>query len=249
MLKLLLVDDEENAREAIKHMVKHFTQGFELVAACSNLPAAIKAITECNPDIVLLDIEIGENNAFTIFEHFPKPAFKIIFISAYQNYAIQAFRFSAVDYLLKPIDPTLLSEALNKSREIIDQEHLSYKIDSLLHNLSGTTKKSKKVVLKTANNIHVVELEDVMYCEAKRGYTTFHFADQTTIVVSNTLGEYEELFEEFDFIRIHQSYLLNINYIKRFEKNDGGAVVLKNNNSLPVATRKKDHLLSVLKKL
>ncbi len=249
MLKLLLVDDEENVRDALVHIVEHFTSGYEVVGTCGDLPGAVGAIVRYQPDVVLLDIEIGKDSAFDIFTHFPKPGFKVIFITAYQQYAIQAFRFSAIDYLLKPVDPDLLEEALNKAKEVIDHEHLSDKIDALLHNVSSTTKKSKKIVLKTTDKIYVVNLEEVMYCEANRSYTTFFLSDKSKIVVSNTLGEYEDLFSDFDFIRIHQSYLLNINYIKRYEKTDGGNVILKDNTSLPVATRKKDHLFSVLKKL
>jgi two-component system LytT family response regulator len=249
MLKLLIVDDEANVREALSHIILNFTHGYKLIGACADIAGAVKAINEGHPDIVLLDIEVGELNAFTIFNHFPKPAFKIIFITAYQDYAIQAFRFSAVDYLMKPVDPDLLIEALGRANEMIGQEQLSFKIDCLLYNVSSNSKKSKKVVLKTADKIHVVNLEEVMYCEAQRGYTTFFLSDKTHIVVSSTLGEYEELFYDFDFIRIHQSYLLNINYIKRYEKNDGGIVVLKDGFHLPVATRKKDHLLELLKKM
>ncbi len=249
MLKLLIVDDEANVREALTHIVEHFTYGYKLVGTCSNLESAVEAIHHHKPDVVLLDIEIGKDNAFTIFNHFPRPTFKVIFITAYQHYAIQAFRISAIDYLLKPVDPDLLSEALGRAKEMIDQEHLSFKIDCLLQNVSSTSKKTKKVVLKTADKIHVVNLEEIMYCEAHRGYTTFYLTDKTRIVVSSTLGEYEDMFNAFDFIRIHQSYLLNIGYIKRYEKIDGGAVILKDNTSLPVATRKKDHLLEMLKNL
>lgn len=248
-LKLLIVDDEKNVREAIAHMVCNFMTGYELVGACADTSSAVKLINNFHPDIVLLDIELGNDNAFSLFEYFPNPEFKVIFITGYQQYAVKAFRFSAVDYLLKPVDPDLLEIALNKAKDIIHNERLTFKIDVLLQNLSGSDKKSKRIVLKTADKIHIVNLEDVMYCEANRGYTTFNLADKSNIVVSNTLGEYEELFNEFGFIRIHQSYLLNLSYLKRYDKSDGGSVILKDNTRVPVATRKKELLFEAISKM
>ena len=249
MIKVLIVDDEENVREALSYIIRKFTTGYNLVDACGNIADCVKMINEVEPDIVLLDIEIGKENAFSLFNHFPKPKFKVIFITGHQQYAIKAFRFAAIDYLLKPIDPDLLENALNKARDLINNEGLSYKLDCLLQNLSTTNRKSKKVVLKTSDKIHVVNLEDVMYCEASRSYTTFYLADKTHILVSNTLGEYEDLFADFDFIRIHQSYLLNINYIKRYDKVEGGKVILKDNTPLPISARKKESFLDALKNI
>jgi two-component system LytT family response regulator len=158
-------------------------------------------------------------------KNFPSPAFKVIFITAYQEYAIQAFRFSALDYLLKPVDPDLLSQALKKAHDAIDREKVSLKIESFLYNMDDLSKGKKKVILKTADNIHVVSMQDIMYCEADRSYTHFYLADKTRIMVSTTLGDYEEMFTEHGFLRIHQSYLLNVSYIKRYEKGEGGKAV------------------------
>ncbi|MGZ3885041.1 MAG: LytR/AlgR family response regulator transcription factor, partial [Bacteroidia bacterium] len=179
--------------------------------------------------------------------HFPSPRFKVIFITAYQHYAVQAFRFAALDYILKPADPEVLSQALKKAVDNIDRERLSVKIDSFLNNMDS--KQSKKVVLKTADNIHVISLQEILYCEADRSYTIFYLADKSRIMVSNTLGQYEELFGDYGFLRIHQSYLLNVSYIRRYEKGDGGKIILSDNISLPVATRKKDQLLQLLSRL
>ena len=248
VLKLIIVDDEENVREALTQMLNKFTTGFEIVGVYDNLGTAVEAIAVHKPDIVLLDIELGKDNAFNIYNHYPRPAFKVIFITSYQQYAVQAFRFSAMDYLLKPVDPDLLITSLARAREDIDKDAISDKIDCLLANLS-TTKSLKKIVLKTEDNIHIVNLEDIMYCEAINSYTAFYCADKTKITVSNTLGEYEDMFNEFGFIRIHRSYLLNINYIKRYEKTDGGLVILKDNTNLPLSTRKKERFLEILKRL
>jgi len=249
MTTILILDDELHAREALTSIIKNYATGFEVVATCSDLKSAKDAITQCRPDIVLLDIEMGDEIGLDILSYFPHHTFKLIFITAHQNYAVNAFRLSAVDYLLKPVDPDLLAEALNKAKAANDVEQLSSKLDHLLHNVALNGKKNKKVVLKTSDNIHVLNIEDIMYCKAERSYTKFYLADKNSILVSVALGEYESIFNDFNFIRIHQSYLLNIDYIKRYEKSDGGTVILKDGTSLPVAVRKKDYLISKLRTL
>ncbi len=246
MLKLIIVDDEEDLREALNRLLDLYHPGIQLCASCDSLPAAILAIREHQPDIVLLDIEVGNKNGFDIFQHFPQPNFRVIFITAHQQYALQAFRFSALDYLLKPVDPDLLAEALIKAADAIDQERMSVKLSAFMENMSGASKDSKKIVLKTADTIHLVNLSDIMYCEADQSYTHFYLADKSRIVVSTALGNYEELFCEYGFFRIHQSFLLNLHYFKRYEKSDGGKAILSDNRALPVATRKKDQFLQRL---
>jgi two-component system LytT family response regulator len=249
MLKVLIADDEENVREALAQIITSYGSAIEIVAASDGVESTVKAIHQHKPDVILLDIQMKDGTGFDVLKHFPFPQFKIIFITAYQEYAVQAFRFSALDYLLKPVDPDLLIETLKKTADIIDREKISLKIDSFLYNMNSLSKGAKKVILKTSENIHVVNMQDIMYCEAERSYTNFYMNDATRILVSSTLGHYEEIFEGYGFLRIHQSYLLNINYIKRYRKGDGGNVILTNSTSLPVATRKKDQLLQLLAKL
>ncbi|MES2680150.1 MAG: LytTR family DNA-binding domain-containing protein [Bacteroidota bacterium] len=248
MLKVIVVDDEENVREALGQLLESHPE-VTVCASCASLSSAVTAIKQYHPDILLLDIEIGKENGFDIFKHFPQPDFRVIFITAYQQYALQAFRFSALDYLLKPVDPDLLADALKKATDVIDKEKITTKIDSFLHNINDLSKDTKKIVLKTAETIHLVHLRDIMYCEADRSYTNFYLADKSRIMVSTTLGDYEELFNDYGFFRIHQSFLLNLSYFKRFEKGDGGKVILTNNSALPVATRKKDQFLQRLASL
>jgi two-component system LytT family response regulator len=249
MAKVLIVDDEQHVIEALTNIIKTYTSDFEIAATCYSLQSAKENILKHQPDIVLLDVEIGNETGMDIAKYFPHPPFKLIFITAHQNYAVSAFRLSAVDYLLKPVDPDLLIEALEKAKNSIAAELISSKLDHLLHNTSLNNKKDKKVVLKTSDNMHVLSLADIVYCKAERNYTKFYLSDKNNILVSVALGEYEDIFNAFGFIRIHQSYLLNIDYIKRYEKTDGGSVILKDGSSLPVATRKKDSLITMLRGL
>lgn len=246
MLRIIIVDDEENVREALEQLIRLYHSNITICASCDSLSSAVLAIKQHQPDILLLDIEIGTERGFDIFKQFPQPEFKVIFITAYQQYAVQAFRFAALDYLLKPVDPDLLSEALKKTSDVIDRKKIAVKINSFLHNMDDISKDFKKIVLKTADTIHLVNLRDIMYCEADKSYTNFYLEDKSRIMVSHTMGEYEELFNDYGFFRIHQSFLLNLNYFKRYEKGDGGKAILKDNTSLPVATRKKDQLLQLL---
>jgi len=249
MLKVILVDDEENVREALQQLLRLYHANVTLCASCSSVLSAAAAIKKHQPDIVLLDIEIGTENGFDIFKQFPQPDFHVIFITGFEHYAVQAFRFSALDYLLKPIDPDLLSEALKKAEDVIDKGKMSLKIGSFLHNMSDPSKGGKKIVLKTADTVHLVNLGDIIYCEADRNYTTFYLCDKSRILVSTTMGDYDELFNGYGFFRIHQSFLLNLDYFNRYEKAEGGKAVLKDGTCLPVATRKKDRLLQILSNL
>lgn len=248
MTTVLIADDELHVAEAFTSIIKNYSTEFEVVATCNNLQSSKEAISKWHPDIVLMDIEIGDEMGLDIARHFPHQPFKLIFITAHQNYAVSAFRLNAVDYLLKPVDPDLLIEALNKAKAVTDVQQLSSKLDDLLR-ATASSKSNKKIILKTSENIHVLSLADVMYCKAERSYTKFYLSDKNSILVSTPVGAYEEIFRDFGFLRIHQSYLLNIDYIKRYEKSDGGAVILKDDTSLPVATRKKDILISMLRQL
>lgn len=248
MLKLVIADDVENIRESLSEMINLYCPGVKVAAMTSNVADTVKTLLTEQPDVLLLDVEMTDGTGFDVLKQFPDPKFKTIFITAYQHYSLEAFRFSALDYLLKPVDPVELQKAISKASDRIDIEKLSIKIESFLHNIQAATS-SKKIVLKTADNIHVVAISEILYCEADEGYTNFHLTDGSKILVSRTLAEYDEMLSSCGFVRIHQSYLININYIKRYEKGDGGKVIMNNNVSLPVATRKKDNLLQILNKL
>jgi two-component system LytT family response regulator len=249
MLKLLIADDEENVQETISAIVEKYCRGVSIVACTASVSATVKAIQQYEPEIVLLDIEMKEGTGFDVLKKITDPKFRIIFVTAYQEYAVEAFRFSALDYILKPIDQELLVQAIKKASESIDREKLSLKIDSFMFNMDHISKEMKKIALKTADNIHLVNLRDIVYCEADRSYTYFYLNDKSRVTVSSPLGQYEDLFNGYGFLRIHSSFLVNINYIKRYEKGDGGKVIIDDKTSLPVSTRKKEQLMQLLSKL
>ena len=249
MLKVPIADDEENGRDATAEIIKLSKLDLEIVGLTNGVQSTIAAIKSQNPDLVLLDIEMGDGTAFDVLKQFPVPSFKVIFITAYKQYAIEAFRFSALDYLLKPIDPFLLIQAINKVTDNIEREKMSLKLDSFFHNMNPATKEKKKISLRTANTIHVVNIQDIMHCEAERSYTNFHLVDKTKLLVSRPLDEFDSLLTDFQFVRIHRSHIVNINYIKRYEKGDGGSIILSNGANLPVSARKKDQIVKLLANL
>ncbi len=171
--------------------------------------------------------------------------FKVIFVTAYDQFAIKAIKFSALDYLLKPVDPEDLIEAVKKAEKLVMHE-LNQQLNTLEDNMQTQDKFKKKIILKTFDNIHLVKLLDLVYCESRDNYTDFHLLNGKKILVSNTLKEYDEMLSEYGFFRAHKSYLINLIHIDRFEKAEGGSIVLVNEIKLPVASRKKEQLLEML---
>ncbi len=250
MLRTVVVDDEVMARETIIDMLNLFCGDVEVIGEASGVNTGYEIINHHKPDLVLLDIKMGDGTGFDLLNKFETINFHVIFITAFEEYAIQAFKFSALDYLLKPIDPEELTAAIQKAKTLIGQNNLELRINTLFDNLRNINQdKRKKLVLKTTGNVHVVDLANVIRCQSDKNYTHFFTSDGEHIVVSKTLKEFDELLSEFDFFRVHQSHLINLDYIKRYDKSDGGFLVMKDDTRVPVSFRKKDELMKVFKKL
>lgn len=249
MVKTIIVDDEKKSREAIAGILRLYCENVELIAEADNIITAAEVIHKNAPHLVLLDVDMPGGNGFELLKQFPNPPFKVVFITAFQEYAVKAFKFSALDYLLKPINPDELVEAVNKTENILEKEHLQLKLETFLSNMENITKEIKKIVLKTSENIYVINVQDIVRCEADRNYTVFFISDGKKILVSNTLKEYEEMLGSYKFFRAHQSHLVNVNYIERFEKKEGGSLLMKDGSVVPVSVRKKETLLSMLDRI
>ena len=246
MIRTIVVDDEKYALSAIVGLIELQFPDISIVATAESVDEAFQLINKHQPELILLDVQIHDKTGFDLLKQFSSINFKVIFITAHNDYAIKAFKFSAVDYILKPIDVDELALAIQKAKNIIEQESFTKKIASLLHNHSDTNKNNQKIVLKTQDRVDVVNINDIIRCEADLSYTTFHFLNRGKIMVSKTLKEYDELLSHHNFFRIHQSHLINMNYLQSFKKNDGGFVVMKDNSEIPVASRKKDQLLKLI---
>jgi two-component system LytT family response regulator len=249
MTKILIIEDENKARKAIVNIIKSNIKDVEILDKAEDVQSGLSAIILEKPDIVLLDINLGNGSGFDILKQLPKINFKLIFLTAYQEYAIKAIKFSALDYILKPFDPYELISAIERAKtEIVDQNN-SLKIETFLANFENIKKEIKKIVLKTSDSIHIVNVQNIIRCEADNNYTNFHLNDNKKILVTNTLKEYEEMLSPYNFMRVHQSHLINVNYISRFDKKDGGYVVMSDKSNIPVSSRKRQILLDMFDKM
>ena len=249
MIKALLIDDEAGARNTLKKMLADVAPEITIAAEANTVDTAYAACLDIKPDIVFLDVEMGTEKSFLLLEKPDLPPFKVIFVTAHEKYSLQAIRFSALDYLLKPIDPDELKIAINKAVLAIDKDDVSKRLNTLIHNLYHIEKAQKKLVLKTFDQIHIIDVKDIVQCISDKNYTVFVMADGTRLMVSKNLGEYEDMLSDYGFFRIHHSHLVNIDFIGRYDKKNGGVLMLKDNSQVPVSLRKKNILLKIFESL
>ncbi|TLX74726.1 response regulator transcription factor [Labilibacter sediminis] len=242
-MKTLIIDDEKNAREAIKSILKYEYNDIQIVGEANGVYSGLEAIKRHKPDLVFLDINMEDGNGFDLLNRLEHIDFSIIFLTAYDEYAVKAFRYSAVDYLLKPIDTDDLDDAIDKVKQQLG--HATTNLSKLLENLIPPNEKEKKLVLKTSDSIYLVDKNDVIRCEASSNYTQFYFSNRQPILVSKPLKEYDSQLCELGFFRSHQSHLINIKHISHIEKRDGCSIILSDNSQVPVSTRKKNALMNL----
>ena len=243
MITAILVADGPRIPETVAGMVETCCPNVSLVARAKGVRAGVGAINEHAPDLVIVDTKLSDGSGFDLVRHFDKPDFKIIFLSSSIDYAVKAIKFNAVDYILKPLDEEELTLAINKAVDIIRfEENLQQK--ALGESIRDLTK-SQRLVLKTSDQVHVINIGDIIRIEADSNYSTFHMQDGKKILVSKALKEYEESLLEHGFHRIHKSHIFNINKISHLDKSDGGFVVMIDGSHVPVASRKRDMLLEL----
>lgn len=248
MLRTVIIDDEPHMRQSLERIVKDHCPNARLVGSAGSVGEGVKTIRKYHPDLVLLDIKLDDGTGFDILSQLEPVDFKVIFITAFDQFAIKAFKFSALDYLLKPFDPADLTEAVNRAEKLVIQE-MNMQLKSLQDNLQNGGNSVKKIVLKTIDKIYLIKVSDIVYCQSDGNYTRFNLVDNQSILVSNTLKDYDEMLREFGFFRVHQSYLINLSFINRFEKTEGGSVILNNDHRVPVASRKREQLMDLFERI
>jgi len=247
MKKILIIDDENRTRELIAKMIDSFDFDVITIPEGENVKSGIAAIEKHHPDIVFLDIQMPDGTGFDVLGSIPNKNFVVIFITAHEEFAIKAIKFSALDYLLKPVDLSELKSALEKAIDASSDSTNSQQYDALTSNIQPNEK--RRLVLKTQESVHVVELDQIIRCEADRNYTSFFLLDNKKILVSKTLKEYETLLSGHNFLRIQQSHLVNLNFIDRYDKKNGGAVVMKDGTEVPLSPAKRDVFFKRLENL
>ena len=248
MLRTLIIDDESHIRVTLsRFLAKHCPQA-KLVGEAGSVEEGLAAIQRYHPDLVLLDIRMDDGTGFDLLRQLDQVDFKVIFVTAFEEYAVKAFKYSAVDFLLKPVNPQELAEAVNRAREMTLSEY-NTRLQALEDNFKAREAHKRKIILKTLENIYLMDVQDILFCESDGCYTSIQTDNGDRILTSRPLREYNELLEDAGFFRVHKSYLINLRHIKRFEKLDGGFIVLKDDYKIPVASRKKDELLEMLDSL
>lgn len=247
-MKLLIIDNEEAVRRTIKEIVELFCKEIHSIAEAEGVNSGLEKIKTYQPDVVLLDVEMNDGNGFDLMKQTEHPNFQLIFITAHNQYAIDAFKFSAIDYLLKPVNAGELQAAVTRAEETIRNKNLSRQVEVLLQQMNGKKEKDKKIVLRDSENIYFIRVSDILYCMADSVYTNFYLQDGKKIIISKPLKEYEALLEPIGFIRTHHSYLVNSEKITRFDKTDGGMLILEGELNVPLSQRKKETVLTILEK-
>lgn len=234
-MRAIVVDDETHNRENIRELLRNYAPEVIVVAEAENAEEGIRQIKKHQPDLVFLDIQLGNQSAFELLKQLEEITFEIIFITAYDKYGIQAIKFAALDYLLKPIDVEELQTAVKKAHDKIFKKNKDERLEHLLEYLKSHSNIHSKIALPLLNEIRYVAIDEIIRCEANNTYTFFFFTNGERIIVSKTLKEYAEILKDYGFIRTHQSHLVNVKYIKSWLKEDGGVLLLKNLTKIPVS--------------
>ncbi|WP_178983284.1 LytR/AlgR family response regulator transcription factor [Winogradskyella helgolandensis] len=246
MIKAIIIDDETAMRAVNSQLLSEYFPEIKQVGTASCIKSGIDLIHKENPDLVLLDIQLSDGSGFQLLQKLPSYDFKVVFITAFDSFAIKAIKFSAIDYILKPINEIEFQQAIQRAIELIEKkEHTESQFNVLMESFKKELQ-NKKLVLRTQNSIHVVDISDIHYCKSDNSYTTFYFDDSEKILVSKSLKEYESLLKEYGFFRPHQSYLVNLNHIKKVDKTDHGFIIMKNKKEIPISTRQKKNLIDLL---
>jgi len=247
MINAIIIDDIEQARITLKKDLQVYTPDVHIVGEASGVVEGAKLLKTTCPDILFLDIQMQDGSGFDLLDILNDIPFKIIFITASDAHAIKAFRYAAIDYLLKPVDPDELISAVDKFRNQKLNENEKYKL--LNESLKNTRKAHERLALHTQDKIHIVNIREIIRCESNINYTEFFFQNGKKLLVTKTLKEFDDLLKDQGFYRVHQSHLINTTYIKEFIKTEGGYLLMKDDSQVPVSTRKRAEVVKMLEEL
>lgn len=250
LIKTILVDDERRLLDSLKMMLEKHCPELDIIACCQHSEEAIIQIKKMKPQLVFMDISMPGKNGFEVLNELKGLDFKIIFVTAHNEFSIRAFKYSAVDYLLKPVDEEELILAVNKVEKSIGEEPKHMDLSALLHNITpGISNQNNKICLGTLTGFQVVLVSDIVYCKAEGNYTNFYLTDKKNILVSRPIIDFDNMLSENDFLRIHKSYMVNLHHIKEYRRGDGGTVIMYSGEEIDVSRRKKDLFLEKAKSI
>lgn len=248
MFKAIIIDDEPRARKVLSTLLAENCPEVEILGTAGDVPEGVKSINKLQPDVVFLDIEMPGYSGFELLDFFQEVTFQIIFTTAYSEYALQAFEVSAIDYLLKPIQIDKLISAVEKAKQQISYSQTAEKLEALKSNLSAEGQ-IKKIALPVANGLLFVETLDIIYLKAEGSYTQIHLVNGPKLLVSKKLKEFEQLLQNPSFFKSHRSFLINLDHVQQYVRQDGGYIVMKNQDVVSIAKDRRDSLLKAISRI
>ncbi len=247
-MRVVIIEDEINVRKGFIKLLNTFCPEIQIVGVADSVESGLKVINTTDFDLLFLDINLPDGSGFDLMYRLSSIDFKLIFVTAYGKYAVDAFKLSAVDYLLKPVAPDLLKKAIEKVKFSIQQTLSINRVEVLESNLNKPNDQENKIILKDQDSLHLVQIKEIIFCKAEGSYTKFMISNESKIYTSTNLKEYEQLLLPYNFMRCHHSYLVNLNHVVALKKQDGGYLETTNKEQIPISTRKKASLIEKLKK-
>lgn len=247
-MRAILVDDEPDGIRILKKLLEVHCPEVEIAATCNDAVTAKQKLEELGPDVLFLDIQMPGKSGLELLTELSFRNFEVIFVTAHNEYMLQAFQFSAADYLMKPVDEDRLVEAVQRVEKKLEMEKNAGQSEALIHNINKAgSPLEMRLCLPTMKGFTIVKLEEIIYCEAERSYTLFQLINQRSILVSKPLMDYEKLLTETTFFRVHKSFLINLLHIKEYLRGEGGSVIMSNSTAIEVSRRKKEQFLQKVK--
>ncbi len=249
MIKTIIIDDEHYGRQSLQQALEKYCPEVEILQICESPEVGITAIKKLKPDLVFLDVQMPNMSGFDVLQKLSPIDFEVIFVTSYDQYAIKAIKFSAIDYLLKPLDVDDLIHAVQRTKENLQKNGKAQRYQSVLHNINHASGKIEKLAVPTLDGIDFFETDDIIYCEADGSYTTLYFSGHQKQVISKNLKDFENLLTGSGFCRVHNSHLINMGHVQKYIKGDGGYVILTDDHHVDISRRKKDVFLGMLDKI
>ncbi|MDD4150979.1 MAG: LytTR family DNA-binding domain-containing protein [Bacteroidales bacterium] len=247
-MNIVFIDDDKNIRNLYRKIVEKQFPDITGIFEAGSVKEGKELLLSIKVDLLILDIDLGDGSGFDVLQAVKPYNFSLIFSTAYNEFAIKAIKFSALDYILKPIDEDEFCVAIDKAIAIREKSNLETQLFNFFEDYEKRND-TKKLVLKTAGELHIVDINDIVFCKSDNSYTTFSFKDSDDIIVSRSMKEFEDILSDYNFFRPHTSYLVNLNHIQKLDKSDGGFLILKNGKEIPVSQRKKARLIKILEEL
>ncbi len=245
MIRAIIIDDEKPFINTLRATLQN-CEDVVVVGEARSVSSGVTLLNEIEPDLVFLDVQMSDGTGFDLLQNLNRKDFNVIFITAHDHFAIEAFKFSAMDYILKPLISDELYVAIEKVRQLMEKDRINLQLSVLMDNLNEMSRDKKRIILREAETMHIIQLDEILWCEADGSYTVFYLTNKRKIMVSKHLKEFENYLSPNGFFRAHRSHLVNLSKIRKFDRSEGGIIYLQEDVALPISIRKKERLSEML---